>query len=243
MIEIAEKCIARLTAEPIKTNRYYCITLLTTEDGVTEVGSQTHWTGYTETKPRREIREASIMNAEKFVTHWRETGQTAFVVDTIDELGLFFLHGGNSIIEKAVAETVIPSWLEPHTTLNVGEYGFASPELLPKTALSKAPTPKLRMQIIKRDHYRCRVCGRDPSNHTDVELHVHHIRPWSSGGCTEQSNLMTLCHTCHNGLNPHFESSLFKLFPKESKSTQEHNYWKSMYRYQDQAALRFDKEE
>jgi hypothetical protein len=242
MLDIAEKFISRLTAEPVGTNDYYGISLLCTEDGKTELGCQTYWVGYTDDVPRREIREARIVDADRLVKSWRTVGQTAFVVNTLDEMRLFFLHGGNAIIEKAVAEEVVPIWLKSGTSLNVGQYGFASPSLLPKSALNRAPTPKLRMQIIKRDNYRCRVCGRDPANHTDVELHVHHIRPWSFGGITEESNLITLCHTCHNGLDPHFEHSLFKLFPKEPQSTKEHKYWQAMYRYQDQVAKRYGAE-
>src|SRR5262249_38518073 len=75
-----------------------------------------------------------------------------------------------------------------------------------------APTPKLRMSVLKRDGFRCRLCGRSPDNHVDVELHVHHIRPFGrpSEGVTHPDNLTTLCHTCHKGLHPHNDDSLFE---------------------------------
>lgn len=82
------------------------------------------------------------------------------------------------------------------------------------SALQRAPTPRLRMQALKRDGYRCRICGRRSGDHVDIELHVHHFRPWAKGGLTEPSNLMTLCHTCHNGLVPHFDMDLVKIFPE-----------------------------
>ncbi|QPI71951.1 HNH endonuclease [Sphingobium sp. Cam5-1] len=37
----------------------------------------------------------------------------------------------------------------------------------------------------------------------------HHIRPSATGGATEMPNLMTLCQSCHAGLDPHFDRSSF----------------------------------
>jgi predicted restriction endonuclease len=77
--------------------------------------------------------------------------------------------------------------------------------------MNHAPTRKMRMTIIKRDGYKCRACGRTPANDVDIELHVHHIFPWGQGGVTEEENLITLCDTCHDGLEPHFDFDLFSL--------------------------------
>ncbi|MBX0329722.1 HNH endonuclease [Oscillochloris sp. ZM17-4] len=67
------------------------------------------------------------------------------------------------------------------------------------------------MEVIKRDKLRCRICGRAPKDYEDLELHVHHILPWGDGGSTEAENLITLCHTCHSGLHPHYDEVLFTL--------------------------------
>ncbi|WP_090804132.1 HNH endonuclease [Asanoa ishikariensis] len=56
------------------------------------------------------------------------------------------------------------------------------------------------MEVLTRDGFRCRACGRSPNDHVDLELHVHHIRPWGMGGLTHPLNLITLCNTCHRGL-------------------------------------------
>jgi len=71
------------------------------------------------------------------------------------------------------------------------------------------------MQIVQRDLYRCRICGRRPADYVDLELHVHHIRPFARDGLTIEENLITLCHTCHAGLDPHFRPQLFDLRPEE----------------------------
>ncbi|MFD9156779.1 HNH endonuclease [Streptomyces goshikiensis] len=67
------------------------------------------------------------------------------------------------------------------------------------------------MQVLKRDGYRCVVCGRRASDHTDVELHVHHLVPWRMAGPTAEENLVTLCGTCHKCLGPDFEPTLREL--------------------------------
>jgi hypothetical protein len=67
------------------------------------------------------------------------------------------------------------------------------------------------MRVLKRDGYRCVVCGRRPGDHVDLELHVHHVIPWRMHGPTAENNLVTLCGTCHKGLDPDFEPLLREL--------------------------------
>lgn len=58
-------------------------------------------------------------------------------------------------------------------------------------------TPTLRYKILKRDNYRCQICGATAND--GVKLHVDHIIPVSKGGLTEESNLQTLCDQCNFG--------------------------------------------
>ena len=55
----------------------------------------------------------------------------------------------------------------------------------------------LRYDILKRDGYRCHICGATQAD--GVKLHVDHIIPVSKGGRTEPSNLQTLCERCNLG--------------------------------------------
>jgi len=57
-------------------------------------------------------------------------------------------------------------------------------------------TPKLRYEILKRDKFKCRLCGRSA---WDVVLEVDHIVPISKGGKTCKPNLRTLCKECNIG--------------------------------------------
>lgn len=57
-------------------------------------------------------------------------------------------------------------------------------------------TGTLRFEILTRDNFRCRACGRDPRK-DEVKLHVDHIVPIAKGGKTETGNLHVLCSECN----------------------------------------------
>ena len=58
---------------------------------------------------------------------------------------------------------------------------------------------RLRYLVMRRDRFLCTICGRSPSTHPGVELHVDHTRAWSRGGKTTAANLQTLCQACNLG--------------------------------------------
>ena len=58
-------------------------------------------------------------------------------------------------------------------------------------------TNSLRYDILKRDGYRCKICGSKSCD--DVKLHIDHIIPVSKGGTTDRENLQTLCDRCNSG--------------------------------------------
>lgn len=66
-----------------------------------------------------------------------------------------------------------------------------------KTERSKM-SQSLRYDILKRDGFRCVLCGRSAREH-GVDLEVDHIIPVSKGGKTEPDNLRTLCKDCNRG--------------------------------------------
>lgn len=52
--------------------------------------------------------------------------------------------------------------------------------------------------VLTRDHYTCQAClGKSK----ECRLEVHHIIPRSQNGSDEESNLITLCKTCHDALH------------------------------------------
>jgi 5-methylcytosine-specific restriction endonuclease McrA len=72
------------------------------------------------------------------------------------------------------------------------------PKAIPKEKSRNVPL-KMRLAILKRDHYKCVLCGRSPSSHPGVSLHLDHIIPYSDGGKTTKGNLQTLCNDCNWG--------------------------------------------
>ena len=73
-----------------------------------------------------------------------------------------------------------------------------------ETILSKHKTNRdvnlrLRFLVMKRDNFKCCICGATPATNPSVELHIDHIIPWSKGGETTIENLQTLCSNCNLG--------------------------------------------
>ncbi len=58
---------------------------------------------------------------------------------------------------------------------------------------------RLRFDVMKRDNFKCCLCGASPAKDPSVVLHIDHILPWSCGGETTFDNLQTLCAECNLG--------------------------------------------
>lgn len=58
---------------------------------------------------------------------------------------------------------------------------------------------RLRWKVMRRDHFKCCLCGASPAKDPSVELHIDHIIPWAKGGETTIDNLRTLCSKCNLG--------------------------------------------
>jgi len=145
---------------------------------------------------------------------WRDVGTPGIAVNCREDLAIYLHLGGNAIVEESLAREYFPDIFKTREFVATGLSTKTQIENVDPSTLRKAPTPKLRMKVLKRDNYRCRICGRRAEDYTDIELHVHHFRPWAMGGLTEETNLVTLCDTCHNGLDPHFDMSLANVFPE-----------------------------
>lgn len=61
---------------------------------------------------------------------------------------------------------------------------------------------KMSKRILKRDHYECQVC-KSQGRVTIDKLIVHHIQPleYHPELKLTESNLMTVCHACHNTIH------------------------------------------
>lgn len=195
---------------PLPDRDYIAVTLLADEAGRLEWSVRSERVGLADDDPKRLVREPVNVDPVKMGRLWIDVGQRFVVVNSVTHLYVYEAYlGGNAVVERTLAEKLHPEWLESQEFVRVGLIGDKPASAVPPSAFKYAPNPKLRMAVFKRDGYRCRVCGRSPDDNTDLEIHLHHIRPWGEGGITDKENLITLCHTCHNGLEPHFEPILF----------------------------------
>lgn len=58
---------------------------------------------------------------------------------------------------------------------------------------------RLRFLVMRRDNFKCKICGTSPAANPKIVLHVDHIKAWANGGETVIENLQTLCSTCNIG--------------------------------------------
>lgn len=70
----------------------------------------------------------------------------------------------------------------------------------PKTSSNKRKIKLgIRYKVLKRDHFRCVLCGRSPATEQGCELHVDHVIPFSKGGKSTLDNLRSTCRECNLG--------------------------------------------
>jgi hypothetical protein len=62
----------------------------------------------------------------------------------------------------------------------------------------------LRFRVLRRDRFKCVLCGDHPARNAKCVLHLDHLVPWSRGGKTREDNLRTLCETCNVGRGNRF---------------------------------------
>lgn len=66
---------------------------------------------------------------------------------------------------------------------------------LDESRFGEPATDKYRLQILLRDGYTCQNCEQQ---FMEKDLEVHHIKIQAKGGTHHQTNLVTLCLSCHD---------------------------------------------
>jgi 5-methylcytosine-specific restriction endonuclease McrA len=67
----------------------------------------------------------------------------------------------------------------------------------PPIRLEQQDYQKLREQVLRRDGWRCQLCG------SMKNLEVHHKLFRSHSGEDDEENLITLCFDCHSSVHGH----------------------------------------
>lgn len=95
----------------------------------------------------------------------------------------------------------IKAFVEYYNHLD-NEFGLMPNDSRNENILRTAPRDvslRLRFQVMRRDNFKCCICGASPAKDPTIELHIDHVIPWSKGGETSLDNLQTLCSVCNLG--------------------------------------------
>lgn len=127
------------------------------------------------------------LNSERS-PHWRNPHMALFWTGANRSVPVLKLRSGCVVASTSLSD--IPTgFLRDRSD----EADKSDPPLVFRTAIPK----RLRFQILRRDGYRCQICGLTQND--GVRLEVDHIVPVAKGGQTVKENLWTLCHPCNNG--------------------------------------------
>jgi len=78
----------------------------------------------------------------------------------------------------------------------------ASPDIMPTTRVHKTSRTiswRMRFLVMRRDSFKCQLCGATPALMPGTMLVIDHLVPWTAGGETVMGNLQTLCEQCNGG--------------------------------------------
>ena len=83
--------------------------------------------------------------------------------------------------------------------INENEISIITTEYAYKHKTKRNISWRLRFIMMRRDNFKCKICGRSPATDPKIKLHVDHIVAYSKGGETIPENLQTLCSICNIG--------------------------------------------
>lgn len=68
---------------------------------------------------------------------------------------------------------------------------------LPLVKRRRNVTAQIKLKVLKRDNFKCKICNDSPAFSPGIQLQVDHIIPFSKGGGDNIENLQTLCRPCN----------------------------------------------
>lgn len=120
--------------------------------------------------------------------HWRNPHLALFWTGKGRTKPIIKMRSG-AVIQRASMAEVPTGYLGPETE---------EEDKIDEDVAQHEPVPKpKRFEIMKRDGYKCQLCGR--SQDDGVKLQVDHRVPRAKGGSNDDDNLWTLCDECNLG--------------------------------------------
>jgi 5-methylcytosine-specific restriction endonuclease McrA len=133
--------------------------------------------------------------AKGYSKNWWKQEQT---IDTEERYDFCELKGDKYFCEQCV-EYYENHWPEMIAAQKGESVGLAQSERDRRANERAKVTKSVRWNVLARDGFKCRVCGRSQLNGDQVILHVDHIKPIAKGGKSIMDNLQTLCIDCNLG--------------------------------------------
>lgn len=130
----------------------------------------------------------SLQQEKDSCPHWRNPHLCLFWTGPGRGEPLLKVRRGGVVVPKKLSE--VPT----------GFLGAETPEELAigNATFVRVPiSARLRFEILRRDSYRCQMCGCTATD--GVRLHIDHRSPVSHGGTNTVDNLWTLCEPCNLG--------------------------------------------
>ena len=82
---------------------------------------------------------------------------------------------------------------------------LVSPPMVPSQPRTRTISLSLRYYVLRRDRFKCVLCGTSPAVNPECQLHIDHVVAFARGGVTEEWNLRTLCSHCNVGKSDRVE--------------------------------------
>ena len=189
---------------------HYLVSVRPLREDLVSFAVYSQFVGFSPRHPQWEMRAASEIKYDWLCRIIRSTGRhpRAPVQDPWSLAKLMVGDGGWAAVSATILHQYLPNLAEPVEC--VRDVASFVPTFNPTDdqVSRTAPTRRQRANVLRRDRRRCAICGRSPLHHTDVELDVHHVLPVRKHGPTVEENLLTLCGTCHAGLDPDHDPTL-----------------------------------
>lgn len=108
-----------------------------------------------------------------------------------------------AFLDRVNADQSVPPIVPPEKT----RQSVSRPIATVKPEDQRRPPLGLRYNVLRRDNFKCVLCGNSPATDPKCTLHVDHIFPFSKNGKTVVDNLRTLCGECNIGKSDQIEAS------------------------------------
>jgi hypothetical protein len=160
---------------------------------------------YEDSKSVHEVRVPSLVDEKRFERALSDLGLKAVYIDSDASYRQWLNFHGWAMVNVEFARKAMPQWLRKHQCLKSALGSFIDISIASPGTLKRTLRGKQKQRIYERDGKQCLRCG------SDENLTLQHVQPFSRGGETNSSNLVTLCAGCNQDLRDELDIELYEL--------------------------------